>query len=104
MTTKVNSQYSIENIIFCLFFFKCFFFLTCLNSKLCFTLDSSLTSYLPTFIENNYFYKDITNNQGDVAILIGLYSEKAILLLILGGIILFTMIGVILITRTKYVL
>jgi hypothetical protein len=59
--------------------------------------------YFPTFIENNYFLTDLTNNYGDVYALISLYSDKSILLLILGLILLFTMMGVIVITKNKNV-
>lgn len=102
-SSKGVTQFSLEHLIFTLFFFKCFFFLTYLNYKLCIFITTLSTSYLPTHIENNYFYKELLNNQGDAITFMSLYTEKFILLLILGAILLFTMIGVIVITRSKHV-
>ena len=55
--------------------------------------------YFPTFIENFYFMNDLFKNQGDTITLLSLYTEKSILLLVLGLILLYTMMGVIIITR-----
>lgn len=98
-SNKTNTPLSVDNIIFLIFFFKCFFLLSCLNFNLCYFRSLFFNNYLSVFIENNYFLSDILKNQGDVLTLMSLYTEKSILLFILGFILLFTMMAIIVITR-----
>ncbi len=98
-TIKPSIFWSPETLITTLIFFKSFFLLTCLNFKLCYVKSHILMDYFPTFIENFYFMNDLFKNQGDTITLLSLYTEKSILLLVLGLILLYTMMGVIIITR-----
>ena len=73
--------------------------MTTINYNLCLTKTYIISSYLPGIINNNFFFKDLIKNQGDVIEFITLYTEKYLLLFILGNILLFTMMGVIVITK-----
>jgi NADH:ubiquinone oxidoreductase subunit 6 (subunit J) len=100
---KIITKYSFENILLFIIFFKTFYLISCLNLKISLFKTLSLVQYLPTYIENNYFLKNFTENHSDVVNFISLYTEKSLLLIILGLILLFTMLGVIVITKKKYV-
>jgi len=101
---KVITQYSLENLLLLLISCKFFFIVSYLNLKVClFNKIFICQDYSPMLINNNYFLKDLLNNQGDVFTFLSLYTEKAVLILILGLILLFTMMGVIVITKSKHV-
>lgn len=100
---KIITKYSFENILLFILFFKTFYLISCLNFKISLFKSLSLVQYLPTYIENNYFLKNFTENHSDVVNFVSLYTEKSLLLIILGFILLFTMLGVIVITKKKYV-
>lgn len=103
-STKIVTNYSFENIILLLFTGKLFFLISYLNQKICLFHQIALSiDYSPMLIQNNYFLKHLLNNQGDVLSFISLYTEKFILIIILGIILLFTMMGVIVITKSKHV-
>ena len=96
---KNYSQYSFENILIFIFFIKSYLYITNINYSLCLMKTYISTAYLPTTISNDFFLKDIMNNYGDVFAFVVLYTEKYLLLFILGNILLFTMMGVIVITK-----
>lgn len=103
-STRFITQYSFENVILLLFSCKFFFLISYLNFKTCFfTSHLHSITYSPALIQNNYFLKELLNNQGDVTSFLSLYTEKFVLILILGMILLFTMMGVIVITKSKHV-
>lgn len=102
--TTTLSYYSLENMILLLFSCKAFFFISYFNSKICFFLENwNSTEYSPMLVVNNYFIKEILKNQGDVISFFSLYTEQFVLIIILAMILLFTMMGVIVITKTKHV-
>ena len=101
---KTSGYYSCENLLLLLLSCKTFFFISYFNSRICFFLQNwNNTEYSPFLIINNYFLKNFLKNQGDIISFVSLYTEQFLLLLILGMILLFTMMGVIIITKTKYV-
>jgi NADH:ubiquinone oxidoreductase subunit 6 (subunit J) len=103
-SVKIVTQYSLENMLLLLFCCKLFFFMSYLNLKICSFIESFYSKeYSPMLIQNNYFLKELLSNQGDVITFLSLYTEKSILIFILGMILLFTMMGVIVITKGKYV-
>lgn len=102
--TTWSNHYSFENIILLLFSCKAFFFMSYFNLKLCFFLENwNSIEYSPMLIVNNYFIKEFLKNQGDIISFFSLYTEQFFLILILAMILLFTMMGVIVITKTKNV-
>lgn len=102
-SNKNNYSFSIENIILFLFFFKSFFFVSIFNNKIIEFKNLNSSEYSSTSINNGYKINDLVSNHNDLLNLISLYSDKYILLFILGMILLFTMVGVIVITKNKYV-
>ena len=99
-STKKNiTLYSFENIFLFLISFKFFYIVTYFNYKLCYLKINISLDYVPSLIENNYFLKDIMKNHGDALMLLNIFTEKSILLFLLGIILLFTMLGAIVITK-----
>lgn len=96
---RVATQYSIGNILLFLFIVKFFFFFTYINFNLIRFKAYQSFEYNTFVIENNYTISDLFKNQGDILNLINLYTEKSLLLILLGLILLYTMKGVIVITR-----
>lgn len=99
ISTKVVILYSLENSFLILLFLKLFFYLSTLNYQLCFFKIYFSLEYVPVYISNTYFLKDLLGNHGDALTFLSLYSEKALIFIIFGLILLFTMMGVILITK-----
>ena len=104
ITTKIVTQYSFGNILLLLVACKAFFLISSLNFKI-YLFNATLfpNEYSPLFIHNNYFLQTFLTNQGDVLTFSSLYTDKGVLILILGMILLFTMMGVIVITKSKHV-
>jgi NADH:ubiquinone oxidoreductase subunit 6 (subunit J) len=98
-TIKNSKSYSIENISLILFASKSYFSINSLNYYICVQKSNFFMYFFPTYIGNNYFWKDLFNNQSDVSNFICLFTEKYLFLFILGNILLFTMMGVIVITK-----
>ena len=98
-TIKNVKQISFDNILIFLITFKIWFFLTTLNYNINVEKNYLFYDYFPTYIENNYFYKDMLNNHSDIYNFFSLFTENYILLFLLGNILLFTMMGVIVITK-----
>ena len=96
---KVFTLPSWDNFFVLIFMSKFFFFWSCLNLKLCCLKNTYLLSYSSCFIENDFFFKELFNNQSDLVFFISLYTEKAFVLFLLGMILLFTLMGVIVITK-----
>jgi len=103
-SVRVITQYSLDNFLLLLVSCKLFFLVSYLNLKVCLFNKVLFTQdYSPMLIKNNYFLKQLLNNQSDVFAFLSLYTDKGILIVILGFILLFTMMGVIVITKSKHV-
>lgn len=98
-TIKNSKTYSIENMLLILLASKMYFSVNSLNFYICLEKSEITMNFFPTFISNNYFWKDFFANQSDVSNFICLFTEKYLFLFILGNILLFTMVGVIVITK-----
>jgi len=98
-SSKITKQFSFDNVVIILFFFKMFFILTKLNFNLVTHQNLLFVDYFPTYINNNFFLTNYLSNQSDIFLFANLFMEKYVLLFILGNILLFTMIGVIVITK-----
>ena len=96
---KSSNQTSFDNILFLLITLKIWFLTTALNFNISTEKSYILNDYFPTHIENNYYLKDLVSNHSDIYNFFSLFTEKYVLLFILGNILLFTMIGVIVITK-----
>lgn len=96
---KVAKNYSLDNIFLFLIVFKGYFAINSLNFYICMEKSENPMIFFPTHINNNFFWNHFFSNQSDVSNFICLFTEKYLLLFILGNILLFTMIGVIVITK-----
>lgn len=97
-----NNYLSIENILILLIFTKLFFLCNVLNKKIIIHINTYYNIFMPTNITGNIFFNKFISAQNDIILFIHLYSEKYIFIILLGMILLFTMIGVIFITKTKH--
>lgn len=98
-----NHSLSFENTFIFVFFFKIFFWISLLNNKIIYFKSIYPKYYLNSYISDSFSTSNLLSNQNDVLSLIILYSEKYIFLIVLGMILLYTMIGVIVITKNKHV-
>ena len=98
---EIQNYFSFYNILFFVFGLKCFFLLSYLNFNLCYFKSGQAETFAASLITNNYNINDLFKNQGDILNLLTLYTEKSLLLGLLGLNLLFTMMGVIIITRNK---
>lgn len=100
---KQSYFFSFENIIYCIILCKVFFVFNILNNKIILFASINKNKYAPSFIVENISTNSYLSNQNDVLLFVCLYTEKYLLLLFLGMVLLFTMIGVIVITKNKHV-
>lgn len=108
LTNEYDSKHkknylSIENIFIILIFAKLFFLCNILNKKIIIHANIYYNIFMPTNLTGNFFFNQFISTQSDIILFIHLYSEKYIFIILLGMILLFTMIGVIFITKTKHV-
>lgn len=102
-SSKQNYFFSFENIILFIIVCKTFFIWNILNNKVIFFTSLNINKYIPSLITDNLSITNYLSTQNDVILFICLYSEKYLLLIFLGLVLLFTMIGVIVITKNKHV-
>lgn len=101
--SKKNQNYfSIDNILIILIFVKLFFFINIINKKILYYTNTFYNFLIPVNITQNTYSTNFLSSQNDIILFINLYSEKYIFLISLGMILLFTMIGVIVITKNKH--
>ena len=100
---KQNTTYSFETALLLIFFSKIFYSISIINNKIINFKLMYTNRFLASYITENYALNDLISCHYDIYTIINLYSEKYILLIFLGMILLYTMIGVIVITKNKNV-
>lgn len=99
---KNNHYFSIDTVLIILIFTKLFFLTSILNKQILYYTNTFYNYFIPVNITQNIHIKNFLTSQNDIVLFVNLYSEKYIFLIFLGMILLFTMIGVIVITKNKH--
>lgn len=101
----VNRGFFFENyeyLIYILLFFKLFFLLIYINENILYYISSRPFEYIPTYISNSVFYTNYLRINGDIGLIVGLFTTKLILLFLLGVIIFLVMISIVIIFKKGY--
>lgn len=98
----LKKKLNLDVVLVVILFFKLFVTLLLLNERLTSKFIKSRYNYNSSYLSNDLFFTDISQIQGDASYFVPLYSlSNSVLLIMLGLILLFSMIGVIVITTQK---
>lgn len=90
---KLNSNYSTYHFIYFLFIFKILFFIYFLTHKICIAINFISFEYVIYNKDINIFSNFLFNEKNDSIIFLSLFSQKYLLFITIGFILLLSMVG-----------